>query len=242
MKKRTGNWCELAFFRVNAIASCGCNGCNPFCRLVVHFVAKSRANYIWEIVAEQEGPPISNYFLQRTPSEIVHFIQIYIQKTRKQTFLISCNTYNEKGTASITKGMSSLSQTDPTSQKVERSIGIALIKHRNISGVTRINQKSNIHKIMCNSASVLRLVNVQIWKTSMPSVLLPTISHIFMSWKGEGQGECLHDRRFAKAVELIWDISSQIPVPLFRKVVKTVPELTLSETQEQITAHAHFHI
>lgn len=76
--------------------------------------------------------------------------------------LISCDTYNEKGTASITKGISSLSQTDPTSQKAERSVGIAFMKHRNVSGVARIDQKSNIHKIMCNSASVLRLVNVQI--------------------------------------------------------------------------------
>ena len=89
--------------------------------------------------------------LQCTPSEIVHFIQIYTQKTGRQTFLISCNTYNEEGTASITKGVSSLSQTDPTSQKVERSIGTALIKHRNVSGVARIDQKSNIHKVMCNS-------------------------------------------------------------------------------------------
>lgn len=61
---------------------------------------------------------------------------------------------------------------------------------------------------MCKSDSVIRLVNAQILKTSMPSVLLPTMSHIVNSWKGEGQGEHPYDRKFAKAVELTWDVVS----------------------------------
>lgn len=178
MKKRTGNWCELSFFRVNAIVSCGCN---PFCRLVIHFVDKSRANYVWGVVAQQKGPSIPNYFLQCTSFEIVRFIQIYTQKTGKEILLISCNTYNKKGTASITKG-TSWSQTDPTSQKGERFIGRALITQKWLrSGKNRPEKIQKIHKITCNSDSILRSVKVQIQKTSTPSVLLPTISHIFMS-------------------------------------------------------------
>lgn len=109
---------------------------------------------------------------------------------------------------------------NPTSQNVERNTGTALIKHRNVSGVTRIDQKSSIHKITCNSDSGLRLGNVQIWKTSVPSILLSTLSCIFMSWKGEGQWECLYDMRFAKAVELIWDVGSSVASATFQKSFK----------------------
>jgi len=86
-------------------------------------------------------------------SETVHFIQISPQKTQKYTFLISCNTYSEKGTTSITKEISSLSQTDPTNKKVEQCIGTALTKHRNVLQAAIIDQKSNIHKVTCSSDS-----------------------------------------------------------------------------------------
>lgn len=205
VKKRTGNWCELSFFRVNAIVSCSCN---PFCRLVIHFVDKSRANYVWGVVAQQKGPSIPNYFLQCTSFEIVRFIQIYTQKTGKETLLISCNTYNEKGTASITKG-TSWSQTDPTSQKGERFIGRALITQKWLrSGKNRPEKIQKIHKITCNSDSILRSVKVQIQKKLYALCSTTNYKPYFMSWKVEGQGECLYDRRFAKAAELIWDVDS----------------------------------
>lgn len=151
VKKKQGTDVSLlSYFQDNAIDSCSCN---PFCRLVIHFVDKSRANYVWEVVPEQKWP-IPNYSLQFTTPKIVYFIQISTQKTKQQTLLMSCNTYNEKGTASITKGISSLRQIHWHSTQ----------NHRNVSEVTRTDQKSNIQKIMCNSGSVLRLVNAQIWK------------------------------------------------------------------------------
>lgn len=70
-------------------------------------------------------------------------------------------------------------------------------------------------------------------KIFMPPILLPTIIHNFISRKEEGQEEYLRGRRVAKALELIRDVVFQIAVPFFREVVKTVPQLTFSESQKQ---------
>lgn len=71
----------------------------------------------------------------------------------------------------------------------------------------------------------------------MPPILLPTIIHNFIFRKGERQEEYRCNRRFAKAVVLIWDVVFQIAVPFFREVVTTVPQLTLSESQKQSSSN-----
>lgn len=38
-------------------------------------------------------------------------------------------------------------------------------------------------------------------------------------------------------MELIWVVVSRLPVPFFREVVKTVPQLTLSESQKQLSSN-----
>lgn len=88
------------------------------------------------------------------------------------------------------------------------------------SGVTQITEDYWIHRYE---------------KIFTPPILLLTIIHNFISRKGEGQEEYLHDKRFEEAVVLIWDAIFQIAVPFFREVVKTVPRLTLSKTQKQLS-------
>lgn len=51
-------------------------------------------------------------------------------------------------------------------------------------------------------------------------MLLQTIRHIVNSWKGEGQREYPYDRRFAKAVELIWGVGSYIASATFQESCK----------------------